>query len=110
MFTRSKHTLVKTTSILAATTAVLAVTLAFVARPDRLPRGYDIETVDVPFGVPGQDLVMEIVWMNTPGAIVVQYQSPPAADFLENVHTAVLERGEWRIIDVPGAVTTGATN
>lgn len=93
-----------------ASTAVLAVTLALAATPDRPPRGYDFRTVDVPFGVPGEDLNMAILWMNTEGVITVQYQSPPAEDFLENMHTAVLRGCDWTSLDVPGAVTTGGTN
>src|SRR5262245_32216386 len=71
---------------------------------------YAYQTVDVPFGVPGQDLDVQIVWMNNAGVITVQYQSPRSPNFLENMHTAMLSRGAWTIIDVPDATTTGGTN
>jgi uncharacterized membrane protein len=53
---------------------------------------------------------MQIVWTNNAGVITAQYQSPRSPNFLENMHTAVLQNGTWTIIDVPGAVSTGGTN
>lgn len=67
-------------------------------------------TLDVPFGQPGVDLDMQIVWINDAGVITVQYQSPRSPNFLENMHTAVLDHGAWTVIDAPGAVSTGGTN
>jgi hypothetical protein len=73
-------------------------------------RGYSFQTIDPPYGEPGVVLDVQIVWMNNAGMITVQYQSPIDPDWLTNMHTVVLWRGEWTVIDVPGAFSTGGTN
>lgn len=71
---------------------------------------YSFSTVDPPYGEPGVDLVVQIAWINNTGAVTVQYQDPPDPDFLTNMHTALRQGGEWTNLDVPQAITTGATN
>jgi hypothetical protein len=75
-----------------------------------VPGGYEFQTVDVPFGMPGEDIAIGLTWINNRGVITQQYQSPPSPNWWEYMHTAVLCGDTWTIIDVPGAVTTGGTN
>jgi len=77
---------------------------------------YFFQTIDVPFGQPGIDLDMQALYRSDSGIVAVQYQIPPsgtccgAPGFTENDHTAVLRSGTWTNIDVPGAVSTLASN
>jgi hypothetical protein len=71
---------------------------------------YSFQTVDPPFGQPGVDINVENLWINDFGIITAQFQAPFAFDPLENAHTAILERGQWTLIDIPGALSTTGTN
>ena len=64
---------------------------------------YTFRTVDAP----GKDFAndFQLTWMNDSGLIIQQY-----SDTAGNWHTAVLSGSKWTVIDVPGAVGTGATN
>ena len=55
---------------------------------------------------------VQAVYINNDGLMVVQYQYPIPIpyNFLEQMHTAVVQQGEWKIIDVPGAASTGTAN
>ncbi|MCC6678114.1 MAG: hypothetical protein IT436_13315 [Phycisphaerales bacterium] len=110
MITRSMHSGLRTVALLAAGVAVTAATLGFAEGPDRPRRGYNFQTIDVPFGVPGEDFDMQILWVNDAGIVTAQYQSPRSPDFLETMHTAILRGCEWTVIDVPAAATTGGSN
>ncbi len=72
--------------------------------------GYVFQTVDPPFGEPGVDINIQIIWINNSGVITAQFQSPPDPNGLANMHTALLRAGQWTLLDVPGASTTGGTN
>ncbi len=84
--------------------------------PPAYAQGYTVATVDVPFGVPGVDLAMMFLTINNAGVITAQYQVPPcfcpagSPGFFEGWNAAILGRGEWTIINVPGSVKTGPTN
>lgn len=106
MFTRFQRIASRAITGLAATAAVFISTSAFAELPD----SYTFKTVDVPFGVPGEDFNMQIVWMNNSGVVSAQYQSPVGGEWFDNFHTAVLRKGEWTVVDVPDALGTGGTN
>ena len=78
--------------------------------------GYSFQTIDVPFGQPGVDMDMQCLYRSDSGTVVAQYQIPRSGaccggpGFTENDHTAVLRRGTWTNIDVPGALTTVTSN
>jgi hypothetical protein len=78
--------------------------------------GYSFQTIDAPFGQPGVDMDMQCLYRSDSGIVVVQYQIPRSGaccggpGFTENDHTAVLRGRTWTNIDVPGAVTTLASN
>ena len=77
---------------------------------------YSFQTIDAPFGQPGVDMDMQCLYKSDSGIVVAQYQIPPSGaccggpGFTENDHTAVLRRETWTNIDVPGAVSTLASN
>lgn len=73
-------------------------------------QSFSFQTIDPPFGQPGIDINTQLMWINNNGVITTQFQSPPAADQLANMHTALLKDGQWTVIDVPGAFSTGGTN
>jgi hypothetical protein len=68
---------------------------------------YSITTVDVPAAL---SVDIQYTWLNNSGLISQQYQSPVGAPFPEDLHSAVLEKGVWRVIDRPGQPWTGDTN
>lgn len=93
-------------SIKLATTLFIGLTTASISAAE----SYTFRTIDPPYGEPGIDIEVQIVWINAAGVITVQYQDPPDPDFLTNMHTAVLQRRDWTNIDAPRAETTGGTN
>lgn len=70
------------------------------------PHGYSFQTIDPPFGVAGVDMALQCLYVNDTGIVTAQYQAP--ADSTSQ-HSAILRRGRWTNIDVPGAITTGVT-
>lgn len=89
---------------LRAMAVILAATSAF-AQPPRVPTRYAYPTIDVPFGVPGQDLDMQIVWINNAGVSV-------GADVLADGSIPAFrwENGESRTIDPPAGGNASASS
>ncbi len=67
---------------------------------------YSFQTIDPPFGTPGVDMAVQVLWMNNWGALSAQYQMPPDPDWFANMHGAVRRFGTWTAVDVPGAVAS----
>jgi hypothetical protein len=76
------------------------------------PNGHDyvFATIDPPFGTPGIEMSIGWLTLDDRGVMTAQFQSPigPAPEL--DLHTAIFQDGRWRLIDVPGAVSTGTTN
>lgn len=69
------------------------------------PQHYNFTTVDFPVIYTGVDNGTFITWVNNNGLVNQQYVGVDG-----NIHTAVLLKDGWKVIDVPGATGTGATN
>lgn len=69
------------------------------------PQDYNFTTVDSPGVYQEVDNGSFITWVNNNGLVNQQYVGADG-----NIHTAVLLKDEWKVIDVPGAINTGATN
>lgn len=110
MFSRFTQPTSRALAVCVMTAAVLTVSSAYADGPGGRGPRYKFETVDVPYGELGVDVIMQILWINNDGVVTAQYQSPPSSEFLENMHTAALERRKWKNIDVDDAVSTGGTN
>jgi hypothetical protein len=69
-------------------------------------RSYAFQTIDPPFGTPGVDMAVTVLWMNNWGEVSAQYQMPPDPDWFANLHGAVRRQGMWTNVDVPGAASS----
>lgn len=67
--------------------------------------GYSFQTIDPPFGVVGVEMTLDCFYVNNSGVVTAQYKLLPDP----NPHSALLLRGRWASIDVPGSPFTGAT-
>jgi hypothetical protein len=77
--------------------------------PANVSKQYEFQIIDPPAAY-GPGAAVQIAWVNNSGLMSVQYQAPENADWYANTHAAVVERGVWKKIDVPGAAVTVPTN
>ena len=94
--------------LMVASLAVLAAVVpTALAAPPASTQKYTFKTVDAP----GSDVFMygiggiRLTWMNDSGLITQQYIGTDGC-----YHTAALLRGQWTVIDVPGAANTQGTS
>lgn len=74
--------------------------------PERLrPQDYNFTTVDSPGLYQEVDNGNFVTWVNSSGLVSQQYIGVDG-----NMHTAVLLKNGWKVIDVPGATNTAGTN
>ena len=67
-------------------------------------QAYTIQVIEPPEGT----VAVWWTFINESGLVAMQYWLPDDPLFLG--HTAILEKGEWRNIDVPGSVSTGVSS
>jgi probable HAF family extracellular repeat protein len=74
-------------------------------------KGYTFETIDPPSELlQGENFTVEVVFINNVGLITMQWQSPISANFWDNVHSAVVQKGHWTTLDVPGYANAAGSN
>ena len=98
-------------TLLMAAGLIGAVPAAVVKAGSGPAKGWTFETIDPPSELlQGEDFTVEVVFINNVGLITMQWQSPISANFWDNLHSAVVQKGNWTILDVPGYANAADSN